>query len=45
MIKYSHESSLNSFADHRLSQRSSSMLSNGIIIKVSSLFYSSFSID
>ncbi|CAF1320281.1 unnamed protein product [Adineta steineri] len=31
--KYSLESSLNSFADHRLSQRSSSILNNGIIIK------------
>ncbi|CAF1121130.1 unnamed protein product [Rotaria sordida] len=31
--KYSHESSLNSFIDYRLSQRSPSILSNGIIIK------------
>ncbi|UJR07587.1 hypothetical protein I4U23_011875 [Adineta vaga] len=31
--RYSHESSLNSFIDHRLSYRSSSILSNGIIIK------------
>ena len=33
--KYSHESSLNSFNNHRLLQQSSSILNNGIIIKVS----------
>ncbi|CAM4774978.1 unnamed protein product [Rotaria magnacalcarata] len=31
--KYSYECSLNSFISHRLSQRSSSILSNGILIK------------